>query len=236
MKRTLTPRQREILTFMQKHFQKESFWPSIRDIQLHFNFASTNAVAGHLKALTRKGYLVKVEGCSRAYRLQSRDKKTPRAAEPAGEVPAASSSGVAQSDVISFSEIAPDMMEIPIYGSIAAGFPDLVETDAAIGRLQIGVRTVGKRLKNPFALKVRGDSMIDAGIYDGDLVVVEPGIPKNGDIVAALIDGESTLKRFICPPRGAPYLKAENPLYPSFHPATELVVQGIARTVVRNLQ
>lgn len=227
MKKELTARQKEILNFLQKHFQKESYWPSIRDIQQRFGFASTNAVAGHLRALERKGCIVKVSGRSRAYRLCGARGKS--AGKVCAEKPAAG--GV---QILPFPET-PEMMDIPIYGQIAAGFPDLIETDCAIGRLQIGVRTVGKRLKDPFALKVRGDSMIDAGIFDGDIVVVEPGIAQNGDIVAALIDGESTLKRFIRPANGSPYLKAENPRYPSFYPASELIIQGIARTVVRSL-
>jgi len=220
MKKPLTQRQQEILDFIQQHFQKECYWPSIRDVQVRFGFASTNAVVGHLRALERKGHLVKMSGRSRAYHLCGRKMKAPNPTK-----------------VIPFPETPedPEMLDIPIYGQIAAGFPDLIETDEAIGRLQIGVRTVGKRLKDPFALKVRGDSMIDAGICDGDLVVVEPGIPRNGDIVAALIDGESTLKRFIRPAGSKPYLKAENPKYPAFYPAAELIVQGIARTVVRNL-
>ncbi len=224
MKKELTQRQKAILEFLQDHFQKESYWPSIRDIQQHFGFASTNAVAGHLRALERKGHLVKMSGRSRAYQLHNMKPKTAAPKTPAAKM-------------IPFPEVeeAPEMMDIPIYGTIAAGFPDLIETDEAIGRMQIGVRTVGRMLKNPFALKVSGESMIDAGIHDGDIVVIEPGIPRNGDIVAALIDGESTLKRFIRPATGTPYLKSENPKYPSFHPVTELLVQGIARTVVRSL-
>lgn len=216
MKKELTERQQEILDYVQEHFRTKCYWPSIRDIQEQFDFASTNAVVGHLRALERKGRLVKMSGRSRAYHVcGAKKQRLPK--------------------MIAFPEPTPEMLDIPIFGQIAAGFPDLIETDAAIGRLQIGARTVGRRLKEPFALKVTGDSMIDAGIYDGDIVVLEPGIPRNGDIVAALIDGESTLKRFIRPAGGKPYLKAENPRYPAFYPATELVIQGIARTVVRNI-
>ena len=65
----LTDRQKAILTFMQKHVAKNSYWPSIRDIQAHFKFASTNAVYGHLQALERKGVLERVPGAARAYRI-----------------------------------------------------------------------------------------------------------------------------------------------------------------------
>ena len=84
-----------------------------------------------------------------------------------------------------------------------------------------------------FALEVRGDSMTGKHILDGDLVVLEHGAnPKPGDVVAALIDGESTLKTFLL--RGTkPFLKAENPKYPDLIPAQELVIQGVLKLVIR---
>ncbi len=86
-----------------------------------------------------------------------------------------------------------------------------------------------------FALKVRGDSMIGAGIHPGDVVILDfEKEPKNKDIVAALIDGDSTLKRYILQ-RGRPFLKAENPAYPSLIPAQELVVQGVLVALFRQI-
>ena len=87
-----------------------------------------------------------------------------------------------------------------------------------------------------FALKVRGDSMIGAGIMSGDVVVLEfRGEAKNGDVVAAFIDGETTLKRYITQ-RGKPFLKAENPSYPNLVPAHELVIQGVQIALLRVLK
>lgn len=207
----LTTRQHEILGFIQLHFRQENFWPSIREIQSHFGFRSTNAVMGHLRALERKGYISRVAGQARAFRVTYDDGET----KPEG---------------------AAEVVDIPIYGHIAAGYPDGVETGGEIGRLQIDVETSGvRRNRRAFALKVRGESMIDAGIFDGDIVIIEPGLPKNGDIVAALIDGETTLKRFMQKPGHPPYLKAENPDYPQLHPVAELVIQGTAKAVVRSL-
>ena len=77
--------------------------------------------------------------------------------------------------------------------------------------------------------------MVDAEIYDGDMVIIEPREPQNGDIVAALIDQETTLKRYIKNPGEPPYLKAENKFYPELFPITELTVQGVAKAVVRSL-
>jgi repressor LexA len=77
--------------------------------------------------------------------------------------------------------------------------------------------------------------MVDAEIYDGDMVIIEPRDAYDGDIVAALIDGETTLKRYIQKPGEPPYLKAENKFYPELYPISELCVQGVAKAVVRSL-
>ena len=83
-----------------------------------------------------------------------------------------------------------------------------------------------------FALRVRGDSMTGAHILDGDTVFLTPRDPRPGAIVAALIDGESTLKRFLVQ-RGRPFLRAENPRYPDLLPATELIIQGVMVGLLR---
>ncbi len=127
------------------------------------------------------------------------------------------------------------IIDIPIYGSIAAGFAELIE-ESRNGVLSMDTRTVGLRSSaQAFALKVRGDSMIGAQINDGDLVVLEQRGPRNNDIVAALIDGETTLKRFVVN-RGHAFLKAENPNYPDLIPLTELVVQGVMVALVRKVE
>jgi SOS-response transcriptional repressor LexA len=77
--------------------------------------------------------------------------------------------------------------------------------------------------------------MIDAGIFDGDTVVVEARPARSGEIVVALIDGQSTLKRLIRGKNGQPYLKSENRDFPELWPMNELVIQGVASSVVRRL-
>ena len=127
------------------------------------------------------------------------------------------------------------IIDIPIHGSIAAGFAQLTEQSNE-GVLSLDTRTAGvRRNARVFALKVRGDSMIGAQISDGDLVVLELREPKNRDIVAALIDGETTLKRFVMS-RGRAYLKAENPKFPNLIPMTELVIQGVMVALVRKVE
>ncbi len=209
--RDITARQREMLNFIQSFLKKQGYWPSIRDIQHHFEFKSTNAVMGHLRALEKKGMISRIPGQARTFRITDESQVE---TEPEFE----------------------NVFSIPVYGSIAAGYPDRIEASGEIGRLQLDIETAGVRPdSNTFALKVRGDSMIDAGILDGDTVIIQQGIPRDGDIIAALIDGETTLKRFIQKPGAIPYLKAENPDYPELYPVSELVVQGLCKAVIRHL-
>src|SRR5437868_1802955 len=87
--------------------------------------------------------------------------------------------------------------------------------------------------RGTFALRVRGDSMTGAHIVDGDIVILEDSKEVHkGDIVAALIDGETTLKRYVVE-HGRPYLKAENPRYPDLIPARELKIQGVMVSLIR---
>ncbi len=127
------------------------------------------------------------------------------------------------------------IIDVPIYGQIAAGLAETVEQDndgvVSIDAASVGV-TKGQRA---FALKVRGDSMIGAGISDGDLVILEHREPRSGAVVAALIDGETTLKRFL-QQGGNPYLKAENPHYPDLIPARELIIQGVMVALIRKFR
>ena len=124
------------------------------------------------------------------------------------------------------------IIDVPIYGRIAAGMAQDVEPEKE-GCVSIDMASLGVRDRSrTFALRVRGDSMIGAHICDGDVVILEFRKPKNGDIVAALIDGETTLKRYVVK-RGKPFLRAENPDYPDLIPARELVVQGVLVALIR---
>ena len=96
------------------------------------------------------------------------------------------------------------------------------------------IESIGfKPTRNSFALRVTGDSMMGRHILAGDVVVLEHGPePHNGQVVAALIDGESTLKTFVLK-GGKPYLRAENPKYPDLIPAQELMIQGVLKALIR---
>jgi repressor LexA len=126
----------------------------------------------------------------------------------------------------------PQLLEVPLYGMIPAGIPEGQEqqSDRCITVDPDSIRL--PRNARTFALEVRGDSMIGAGILERDVVILEHAEPRNRDIVAALIDGDVTLKRYLVE-RGVPFLRAENPLYPDLIPARELVIQGVFRALIR---
>jgi repressor LexA len=123
--------------------------------------------------------------------------------------------------------------DVPIYGQIPAGMSALTEQTIE-GHVSLDTRSANiSKNRGTFALRVRGDSMIGAHIVDGDIVIMEESKDvQNGDIVAALIDGETTLKRYVME-HGRPYLKAENPRYPNLIPARELKIQGVMVSLVR---
>jgi repressor LexA len=122
----------------------------------------------------------------------------------------------------------------PVLGHVQAGMPHLAEEhiEEWINLPQTFVR--GRR--DVFLLKIRGDSMINAGMFDGDLVIVRPTREaKHNDIVVALLHDEATVKRFIQIKNRA-YLKAENPDYPNIYPKEEWMIQGKVVGVIRNLE
>ena len=125
-----------------------------------------------------------------------------------------------------------EICDIPIYGSIAAGMAEDVDSEKE-GCISVDISALGiPRHARTFALKVRGDSMIDAHICDGDTVILEFREPRKGDIVAALIDGGTTLKRYLVE-KGQPFLRAENPEFPDLIPARELIIQGVLIALLR---
>ena len=126
--------------------------------------------------------------------------------------------------------------DIPIYGQIPAGMAALTE-QTILGHVSLDAQSANaSKNSHIFALRIQGDSMIGAHILDGDIVILEDRKEaRHGDIVAALIDGETTLKRYVVE-RGRPYLKAENPRYPHLRPAHELLIQGVMVSLIRRQQ
>jgi repressor LexA len=178
--------------------------PTIQEIAAQFGFRSPNTVTGHLRLLRQKGVIAREPGKARSLRI-----------------------------ITPLHQLRNPVRDIPVFGSIPAGFPQPRDPEAE-GCLSVDVHSIGYQpTKNAFALRVRGDSMIGRHILDGDYVVLEHGPePRHGEIVAALIDGECTLKTYVLK-GGKPYLKAENPQYPDLIPAQELVIQGVFKSLIR---
>ena len=202
MRKELTTRQQELLDFLKITQSQTGVMPSTREIQAHFGFASQTAAMSHLRALEKKGVIVRLAGKARAVIFPEELERE-------------------------------EIVDIPLYGSIAAGMAEATEEEKE-GCISIDIASLGiPRNSRTFALKVRGESMIDAHICDGDTVILEFREPRHMDIVAALIDGETTLKRFIME-RGRSYLRAENADFPDLIPARELVVQGVLVGLLRS--
>ena len=197
---SLTARQQQVLSFIDKQQREKGLPPTTREIQAHFGFRSQTAAMNHLRGLAKKGAIHKSPGKARAAVV-------PR---PVRE------------------------NRIPFLGSIPAGLAveATAETDEA---LELDLRLFGQASpRGVFALRVRGDSMINAQIADGDWVILQQKPPREGDIVAALIDGEVTLKRYALV-GGKPRLVAENPRYPDLIPAADLQVQGVMIGLIRKV-
>lgn len=171
----LTARQQEILDFVAQSIREHGYPPTIREIGRAFGIRSPNGVNDHLKALQRKGFLNRED-------LKSRAITPTRKAELRG-------------NDFSTTMLSGNMVEVPILGRVAAGQPMLavenVEDRVLVDRFFIGTP------EGVFALRVKGESMIDDGIHDGDFLFIrKQARADRGSIVVALIDGEATVKRY----------------------------------------
>lgn len=200
----LTRKQQQILDFIQRWQRTEGATPTYQEIADQFGFRSLNSVTGHVRLLRQKRVLSGEPGKARSLRLAS-----------------------------PLARLRNRVVDIPLFGSIPAGLPQVREQDAE-GCVSVDIASIGiKPTRNTFALRVTGDSMIGRHILDGDIVVLEFGPePHHSQVVAALIDGTSTLKTFVVK-SGKPYLKAENPKYPDLIPAQELMIQGVFKALIR---
>lgn len=123
-------------------------------------------------------------------------------------------------------------VSLPLLGYIPAGGP-VASEEHVESYMDIGLDAVQSPEKS-YLLSVTGDSMINAGIFEGDILIVcYDKKPKEGDIVVGLVDNANTVKRYCLDKNGAPYLKAENPAYEDITPEEELMVQGVVTGLIR---
>jgi repressor LexA len=213
---SLTERQRTILNVIRASVSSRGYPPSIREIGDAVGLTSTSSVAHQLRTLERKGYL-------------RRDPNRPRAVDVRGTEETAAARSVLTE--VAGSDALPEPTFVPVLGRIAAGGPILAE-EAVEDVFPLPRELVGEGTL--FLLKVVGDSMVEAAICDGDWVVVrQQHVADNGDIVAAMIDGEATVKTFKRA-GGQVWLMPHNPAFDPI-PGNDATVLGKVVTVIRKV-
>jgi repressor LexA len=213
----LTPRQRRVLDVIRDAVERRGYPPSMREIGQAAGLASPSSVSHQLRVLESKGYI-------------RRDPHRPRALEvlAPGEISAVTEAGY---DATGSGDDRPAPSYVPLVGRIAAGGPVLaeqaIEEVFPLPRQLVGEGTL-------FMLNVAGDSMVDAAICDGDWVVVrQQPVAENGEIVAAMIDGEATVKTYKRRD-GQVWLMPHNPAYEPI-PGEHATILGRVVAVMRRV-
>ena len=206
---TPTAGEQRVLNFILSSKRSEGRTPSVREVAAALGFKSQTSVMQYWRALERKGFIERLPGKARSVVVKQAARR-----------------GDGRT-------VFRDVQGVTVEGDISAGMPvdapprkgDVLFINAALMGLSVASR--------PFALRVRGDSMTGAGVHSGDYVVLDRAREaRHGDVVAALVDGESTLKRLVIG-GGQTFLKAENPAYPDIKPVHDLTVQGVMVGLVR---
>ncbi len=199
----LTDKQKNVLKLIAEKVKEVGYPPTLQELADELGFSSKNAALKHLTALEKKGYIGKRGGVARGIRIL---------------------------ESLGFLD-GPDENSVPLVGTVAAGSPLLAEQN--VERYLTIPKYLLPAKGDFFALRVQGDSMIDAGIFEDDLVVVHSTHQaKNGDIVVALVGNETTVKRFITNSKER-YLKPENSKYSDIRPTQEWSVQGKVVALIR---
>jgi repressor LexA len=236
----LSPRQIKILEVLERYQEQVGYPPSIRDICDKTGITSTSVVNYYLKQLETSGFIERDGGVSRGIRL----------VKPLGETaeaPAASLAAQVKQTVENVRQAVEDILRIPVMGRIVAGSPVPVpssdfslydaDTMVDVARSLLPARETGANL---FALEVQGDSMIDAMVNDGDIVIMKPAQEaRNGEMVAVWLEGkdETTLKYFYLE-NGRVRLQPANPtMQPIYvNDPSSVKIQGKVIMVIRQLQ
>lgn len=210
----LTPKQKQVLEFIQAHQQEKGYAPSQKEIAAKFGFSSLGTVQHYLNQLGELGFLKKEWNARRGLSVSGETlKPSPALSEEAS------------------------VLSLPLLGKVAAGRP--IEAVQAPEFLDVPTSLL-KKSGDHFILRVQGDSMIEDGILDGDYVIIrKQDSADNGETVVALIDNEATIKRY--QRKGGPSsgyrieLHAANPAYPTIHvdPRRRFRIEGILAGLIR---
>jgi repressor LexA len=182
----LTPKEKSVLEFIEEHILSSGVSPSYQEIKDHFGLASFNSVQNYLKQLTAKGYIENPLGQKRAIQvLHSASAFQERQSKLVSTKTGSQSSQLLQAR--------DEILSLPLLGKVAAGQPiEALKHDEFVDVPPSMVRNPSKS----FALKVQGDSMIEDGIHDEDIILIQKqNTAGNGDIVVATVENEATVKR-----------------------------------------
>ncbi len=201
----LTEKQEVMLGIIRDYQQEHGASPTLRELREALGVSSDNSVLKHLDALEQKGFISRRGDGSRSIELLASLKQ--------------------RLDT-------PSEHRLPLLGFIPAGGPvaseEYVENWYTVGEDMV------YRMKDSYLLRVVGDSMIDGGIHEGDMVVVCGSlVPKVGDIVVALVDKGNTVKRLMRDKKGVMYLQPENTAYSPIYPKHQLELQGVVTGLIR---
>lgn len=184
----LTPKEKVVLEFIEKHILSSGVSPSYQEIKDHFGLASFNSVQNYLKQLTNKGYIENPLGQKRAIQVLHSASAVQQHLQ---SKVVSTTTGSPRSQLLQARD---EILSLPLLGKVAAGLPiEALKYDEFIDVPPSMVRDPSKS----FALKVQGDSMIEDGIFDEDIILVQKqNSANNGDIIIATVENEATVKRF----------------------------------------
>lgn len=225
----LTPRQRDVLGFIQAHAEAEGAPPTLQQIADAFGFRQACAAHKHVRRLQQAGYLQVRPNEARGIRVVGGGRASAGGRGAAGRAGRAGRAGAVPGTRLKLRD---DSLDLPVLGRVAAGSP--IDADAGIERHLLLDRALFSS-KPDYLLRVKGDSMRDDGIFDGDLVAVQRASDaRNGQVVVARIDGEITIKRLERTrtrlrllPRNPDYAPIEVP------PGADFAIEGIYCGLVR---
>lgn len=219
----LTKRQGEVLEVIARHIEEVGYPPTIRELGDALGIRSTNGVNDHLKALEKKGYLTREDAKSRTMRPLFWPDGSPYEQGTAPVVEQV---------------LDEEIHQVPVVGRIAAGMPiaAIEDTEEVVA---IGQGLLGRQQGEIFALRVKGESMIEDGIFDGDYIFVKKQQDaRDGQIVAAMVDGDATVKRLFregAVVRLQPANEAMEPIYVRADEARDTVIIGPVVGIFRRI-
>lgn len=217
----LTAKQHELLRFIQHKLEDSGISPSFEEMKDALDLKSKSGVHRLISALEERGFIRRLPNRARALEVlrQPEDINPPRAANAAHDP-------VARVTAPPVSSPAPanDVIEVPLHGRIAAGVPIEALEDSQTLSVPAALLGAGEH----YALEVSGDSMVEAGIFDGDYALVRrTNTARDGEIVVALVRGEEATLKFLHRDRGRIRLDPANAAYdPQFYDSAEVEVQG----------